>query len=175
MEVKGLFCSSRLLLLHACLPFMSYTHLPTPHTQSSRSSLYTPPVIIHPHSYTSAWSHDHRDDAGGKRSQDSKQIASQATYFLHRNPARRELRRLLGGGGHGGIRATRTGSAPRCPGIGEIDWFSDGPIRKRSRASVWGCPRLQRGCRGKRTQVCRTPGLGVLLDSGFWAKSPLPS
>lgn len=118
-----------------------------PPTQSSPSSFHMP--VINPHLYTSAWSHDHSDDATGKRSQDLRQRAPQATYFLHWNPTCREPRLL-------GIQATRTGSAPRCTGKGKIDWFPDEPIRERSRASVGDGQDYTGGVKGKGAGMLNT-------------------
>lgn len=44
--------------------------------------------------------------------------------------------RRVGNLAGGGIRATRTGSAPRGPGVGRTDWFPYEPIVEGSRAPV---------------------------------------
>lgn len=98
-------------------------HLPTRYTQFSGSFLHMPVISLH--LYTSPWSHDHR------MTQEEKEFKILGR-LIRKPPTSCTGTRLVGNHAcWGGIWATRTGSARRRPGSGEIYWFLDEPIRER--------------------------------------------
>lgn len=128
-EITGCFVPC-FFLFNACCGYV------IPRPPSSPSSLHMP--VINPHLYTSAWSHDHRDDATGKRSQDLRQRAPQATYFLHWNATCREPR-LLGDSGHQNQVSTEV---PRQ----RENWLVPRWTNQREKSCIgWRRPRWYRG------------------------------
>lgn len=97
-------------------------------------------------------------------------ISTHDSHLSHQNPEREEP------GLPGGIRATRTGSASRRPGVGRADWFPDEPISERRHAREGRAKIIQATGLKENGQVRQVPGLcthsgthGIIISLGTQA------